>query len=408
MPKHHWIKQLTRENTLFDRSLRALAYRDAIQEIGKATISNCILVGKGKVTSLYYDDLDYRYQQKIIIKEFKGKNIEVLGNKIIKYLEQGYLWAQQLQTKKLSKKDLLSFYSNFNKHHAHARGAILYGYWGEPLITAKLKKSLKDKVKSAKLDNTISILSAPKNITGILKQLYYPSVKVAKDKQKLINQLKLNKSQLELIQMLSWFTFFYEVGERVSGFLYDQLLAHLSQAIPGKKTLAQIEWYDPESFKGFLQGKKLSDKELKSRQQFWILKMINGKWKLLLGKDAKDYYAKNLEEKISSNTQVIKGTTACLGKAKGSIKIVITTEDQKKMNQGDILISPMTTPRLMTAIKKASAIVTDEGGMTAHAAIVSREFNIPCIVGTKVASKVLKDDDVVEVDASKGVVRKLD
>jgi len=147
--------------------------------------------------------------------------------------------------------------------------------------------------------------------------------------------------------------------------------------------------------------------ELKVRQQFWILRMVNGEWKLLVGKQAKDYYIKNLEEKIASNTQVIKGTTACLGKARGSVKIIITEEDQQKMNKGDILISPMTTPRLMTAIKKAAAIVTDEGGMTAHAAIVSREFNIPCIVGTKIASKVLKDGDIVKVDATKGLVSKI-
>ena len=63
----------------------------------------------------------------------------------------------------------------------------------------------------------------------------------------------------------------------------------------------------------------------------------------------------------------------------------------------------------MTAIKlaKAITIVTDEGGLTSHAAIVSRELGIPCILGTKVATKVLKDGDLVEVDAEKGVVRKI-
>ena len=57
--------------------------------------------------------------------------------------------------------------------------------------------------------------------------------------------------------------------------------------------------------------------------------------------------------------------------------------------------------------EKAGAIVTDEGGLTSHAAIVSRELKIPCIVGTKIATKILKDGDIVEVDAKKGIVRKI-
>ena len=61
----------------------------------------------------------------------------------------------------------------------------------------------------------------------------------------------------------------------------------------------------------------------------------------------------------------------------------------------------------MPAIRQASAIVTDEGGLTCHAAIVSREMGIPCVVGTKIATQVLKDGDRVEVDANKGIVRKL-
>ncbi|EKE10608.1 MAG: hypothetical protein ACD_15C00227G0001, partial [uncultured bacterium] len=62
-------------------------------------------------------------------------------------------------------------------------------------------------------------------------------------------------------------------------------------------------------------------------------------------------------------------------------------------------------PRFMSAIKKASAIITNEGGMTCHAAIISREFKIPCIVGTKIATQVLHDGDLVEVDADNGTVK---
>jgi pyruvate,water dikinase len=67
----------------------------------------------------------------------------------------------------------------------------------------------------------------------------------------------------------------------------------------------------------------------------------------------------------------------------------------------------MTTPDLMPAIEKAVAIVTDEGGMLCHAAIVSRELGIPCIIGTRNATSILRDGDLVEVDAEKGIVRKI-
>ena len=67
----------------------------------------------------------------------------------------------------------------------------------------------------------------------------------------------------------------------------------------------------------------------------------------------------------------------------------------------------MTRPEMVVAMKKATAIVTDEGGVTCHAAVVSRELNIPCIIGTRNATKFLKDGDKVEVDANKGIVKKI-
>ena len=77
----------------------------------------------------------------------------------------------------------------------------------------------------------------------------------------------------------------------------------------------------------------------------------------------------------------------------------------EKMDKGDVLVSPMTSPDFVLAMKKASAVITDAGGITCHAAIVSRELKIPCIVGTKIATKVLKDGDLVEVNANKGIVK---
>jgi pyruvate,water dikinase len=80
--------------------------------------------------------------------------------------------------------------------------------------------------------------------------------------------------------------------------------------------------------------------------------------------------------------------------------------ENPKVKNGDILVTTMTNPLFVPAIQKAAAIVTDVGGLLSHAAIVSREFGIPCIVGTKKATKILNDGDEIIVDGTKGEVYK--
>jgi len=110
------------------------------------------------------------------------------------------------------------------------------------------------------------------------------------------------------------------------------------------------------------------------------------------------------KEVIEEGKMLLKGLGASPGVASGHVKIVKETKDITKVEQGDILVAVMTTPDMVPAMKRASAIVTDEGGMTCHAAIVSRELGVPAVVGTKNATKVLKDGMLVTVDGEKGVV----
>lgn len=106
----------------------------------------------------------------------------------------------------------------------------------------------------------------------------------------------------------------------------------------------------------------------------------------------------------SSSPDSVRGRTAYPGVVLGRVRLVRTKEDLPKFQAGEILVSWMTTPDLMSAIHHAAAIVTDEGSITCHAAIVSRELKIPCVTGTRNATKILKDGDEVEVDATRGVV----
>jgi len=101
----------------------------------------------------------------------------------------------------------------------------------------------------------------------------------------------------------------------------------------------------------------------------------------------------------------LKGSVAYQGIVHGRARIVNSIDGMKGFQEGDVLVSIQSSPSLMPAIQKCSAIVTDEGGIMCHAAIVARELKKPCIIGTKVATKVIKDGDMLEVDADKGIVR---
>ena len=103
-------------------------------------------------------------------------------------------------------------------------------------------------------------------------------------------------------------------------------------------------------------------------------------------------------------TVITKGLGASPGMAAGTVKIINTTDELDKVQEGDILVTVMTTPDMVPAMKRANGIITDEGGVTCHAAIVSRELGIPCVVGTRDATSILPENSQVTLDGNKGIV----
>lgn len=100
----------------------------------------------------------------------------------------------------------------------------------------------------------------------------------------------------------------------------------------------------------------------------------------------------------------ISGIGASSGRVKGKVWILKDESEIDRFPVGYILVAEYTNPSMVPALINAKAVVTDKGGMICHAAIVSRELGIPCVVGTKYATRILKNDDDVEVDGDKGVV----
>ena len=146
--------------------------------------------------------------------------------------------------------------------------------------------------------------------------------------------------------------------------------------------------------------------EVELRKQSCCKVTLQGKYLILPGKEweMKIKNALHLSEEKGSQVQ---GKIAYPGKVQGPAKLVLSAEDLAKVQRGDILITVMTFPHFIAAMEKAAAFVTDEGGILCHAAIVSREMRKPCVIATKHATTVFKDGDVVEVNAEKGIVKKI-
>lgn len=174
-------------------------------------------------------------------------------------------------------------------------------------------------------------------------------------------------------------------------------------------SLNQARTIPADMLEGALKKGTIDHHFLNELERFHITLPVNNKAVYYFGKEAEKIYAlmERPEKKNYAKIDQVEGTPACRGKAKGRVKIINVPEEMHKMKDGDILVSNATTPSIVPAMKKAAAIITSEGGLTCHAAIVSREMGTPCIVGTKIATKVFKDNDLVEVDAITGIAKKV-
>lgn len=110
---------------------------------------------------------------------------------------------------------------------------------------------------------------------------------------------------------------------------------------------------------------------------------------------------------VTEPVNQVRGFSASKGLVSGPARVVLSSQDFHKVERGDILVTTMTSVDFVPVMEKAGAFVTNEGGITSHASIVAREMGKPCVIGTKVATKVFKDGDMVEVDADKGIITKI-
>ena len=233
--------------------------------------------------------------------------------------------------------------------------------------------------------------------------------RIAGEQERLAGELKLTQEITSWISMAREFMFKKEFRKQL---LYRAfaVVEPLQTEIASRcgLSLKQVRYFTPGEVSLLLQGSL--DGSIAVERMKLVAYLIEGEQvKVFSGKDAELLESVIVPDKADLTAKELQGQCA-FPSAKpvvGKAKIVMNAEEQGKVGVGDILISHSTNPGMIMAMKRAGAIVTDQGGITCHAAIVSRELKIPCVTGVKTATLLFKDGDLVEVDATRGIVRKL-
>lgn len=161
----------------------------------------------------------------------------------------------------------------------------------------------------------------------------------------------------------------------------------------------EIKMLKPSEIEDLLDGKRLGFSDMAARRKTCYFIHENGKSEL------KENEHMMIEEESSAE---IRGHGTFPSFYSGVVRIANSSQELEKLKPGDVLVTRMTTPDMISrGLDRAGAFVTDEGGATCHAAALSREFGVPAIFGTGNATKLLRDGDIVEIDAEKGTVKKV-
>ncbi len=225
------------------------------------------------------------------------------------------------------------------------------------------------------------------------------------DRKTIVAQLGLTWKEKNLLRLMGELIYLrtYRVeSHMIAGANMRPLLEELARRLSTSyENIVQLTF--PEIQKA-MAGKKLNLQEIKKRKGKYGLLMLNGKNKIYTGKSVAKIEEKT---KIPPGLKELTGLPANPGLVRGRVKIVMGRKDYPKIKNGDILVTKMTNPDFIVVLQKCAGIITDIGGITSHAAIISRELNKPCITGTKYATRILKDGDKVELNANKGVIKML-
>ena len=349
-------------------------------------LNGLVLDGRGHLTNKLQNELESFIGDSKELKKYWPILTQVTK---LSFRQKKDLAVAKLAAKKISYGEALKQLKNIHKKYEW----LDYMYYG-PAINFE---SFEQEYKAAKKKNN--------HLT-----LEQDLIDIAQKQWKIMQQLKFNsraKHLVKIAQTVLWQKAWRKDVEYHGFYSYEPMLKEMA------KRKKEADWRNilylfPWEFENFVFRNKPSLGEIKKRRAFSVL-VVSGlkNIKMMTGKSAKNYYKTLNLSRSNSKTTEISGQTAYQGFARGTVRLIFVPKDMEKMRQGDILVSQATSPDLISAMKKASAIVTNTGGLICHAAITARELKIPCVVGTNNATDIFKDGDRVEVDAHKGIIRKI-
>ena len=222
------------------------------------------------------------------------------------------------------------------------------------------------------------------------------------EREEYISRYPESKQILMLIGESGWLKDCYKFYVNKAQLSFDSLWVAAS-----KVTGLPVEYLKDLMFEDVLDilgGKDIDENKIASynKKSIFIAKTTEY-FCHLTGTDASLFEKKYLIGNDSQGAS-LKGRPACKGKAQGKVVVVLSINDFSKVNSGDILVVQNTSPDFLSVLHKASAVLAEEGGITAHVSVITREFNIPAVVGLQNVTQILKDGDMVEVDANTGVI----
>lgn len=306
-------------------------------------------------------------------------------------IREEYAFLMALKTNK--GKSIKSIIKNHLKEYSY----VTIGYGSSPL-NEKVLLTRYEKIKELE-ENYID-----KRIKEIEK---YPQV-LKKQKREIYK--KLNNKQLANL---------FELAAKL-GFMRDRKKAFLGKSVQFRNTIMEeisrrfkIDWNDirfylMNEFEDLLlHDRKLECEEIEKRKQGIYISSISN---MFTGGEAREEYFQSVKTEIE-DTKVLntrRGICASHGVVRGKARICLTFEESNKLEKGEILIAYGTDFDFMNAIVKSSGIITEEGGILSHASVISRELKKPCIIAFKGITKLVKDGDLIELDAEKGTVKLLE
>ena len=329
-------------------------------------------------------------------EELKGKLLEIIKDeKKVNEIFSLLIMPSRDTFLTREEKDLLKIALAKNKEelkkHTQKYNWISVDYNGKPLTVKDFEKNLK------KIHN-------PKQR---LKELKDNNKKIKQEQLKIKKKYKIDNETFGLCTAAQKCVYLMDLKREE----YSKAHYHVQFLMKeiGKRlglSLRQADYLTPKEVeKGLLKNIKFNKKILDKRYKKSVY--IGDEYSFAVADKKQEAAIRKSLEKKAGKIKELKGICGNPGKAKAKARVILKTKDFPKFKKGEILVASFTTPDFIVVMKKAAGIVTDFGGITSHAAIVSRELKVPCVVNTEQATKLIKTGDLIEIDADNGIVKKI-